>query len=746
MKSLYSDLPEVPVGGKKAIRRVVFGLLVLASALIGTLAGLLIVYSTDLPEISELEHYRPSTITEIYDDRGQVIGSFALERRVVATYDDFPKVLHDAILSTEDKNFEQHWGINFWRVLGATYRDIASGSRAQGASTLTMQLSRNLFLSPERHFGRKIQEAMLAIQIERHFTKQQIFTLYCNQIFLGHGIYGFEAGAEFYFNKHAGELKLEEAALLAGLPKAPSYYSPMVYPEHALRRRNLVINNLLEDGKITAEEASRAKAAPLGLNIRPNENSMAPYFVEYVRRYLETKYGASEVHQSGMRVYTSLDPNLQQTANQAVLDGLAAYERRHGWRGHLNNILASGGSLDQYQHPDWQRPLAVGDYVHGLVTSVNPQTATVKLGAYSAVLYPADISWTGHRFPPDILKAGDIIYLRVLALASSGVASTVLEEDSGAQGALLAIDNATGDIKAMVGGRDYEESKFNRATQAQRQVGSSFKPFIFSAAVDRGAQPDDKILDAPTTFISGGMPYTPHNFDHRFQGNITLRQAMADSRNIPAVKLADRVGMQTVIDYVRRFGINSPIPDYLPVALGAADLTLFEQTTAYSVFPNDGVRIQPRFIRKVTDYEGDVLEENFPEAKDVTSARTARIMVSLLQDVVQHGTGFAASQLKHALAGKTGTTNDFTDAWFVGFSPSLTCGVWVGYDEKKTLGEKETGAAAALPIWLDFMRVAVSDPARKDESFPPMLQTEKKMVARKASLAFPGRATDSEAH
>jgi penicillin-binding protein 1A len=384
--------------------------------------------------------------------------------------------------------------------------------------------------------------------------------------------------------------------------------------------------------------------------------------------------------------------------------------------------------------------------VHGLVTSVNPQTATVKLGIYSAVLYPADISWTGHRFPPEILKAGDIIYLRVVELSSSRVAGTVLEQDSGAQGALLAIDNATGDIKAMVGGRDYEESKFNRVTQAQRQVGSSFKPFIFSAAVDRGAEPDDKILDAPTTFISGGMPYTPHNYDHRFQGSITLRQAMADSRNVPAVKLAERVGMPAVIDYVRRFGINSPIPDYLPVALGAADLTLYEQTSAYSVFPNDGVRIQPRFIRKVTDYEGNVLEENFPEAKDVTSQRTARIMVSLLEDVVQHGTGFAASKLKHALAGKTGTTNDFTDAWFMGFSPSLTCGVWVGYDEKKTLGEKETGAAAALPIWLDFMRVAVSDPARKDESFPPMIEQEKKMVARKAGLTFPGAVTDAEAH
>jgi penicillin-binding protein 1A len=746
MKFLYSDLPEFHVGGKKLVRRVVFALLVLTSALVGSLAGLLIVYSTDLPQISELERYRPSTITEIYDDRGQVIGSFALQRRVLASYDDFPKVLHDAIISTEDKSFEKHWGINFWRVLGATYRDISSGSHAQGASTLTMQLSRNLFLSSERHFSRKVQEAMLAIQIERHFTKQQIFTMYCNQIFLGHGVYGFEAGAQFYFNKHARDLTLEEAALLAGLPKGPSYYSPISYPNHALKRRNMVINNLLEDGKITEEEANRAKAAPLGLNLQAPENSLAPYFVEEVRRYLEKKYGADEVHESGMRVYTSLDLDLQKAANQAVLDGLAAYERRHGWQGHLKNVLEAGGSLEKYQHPDWDQPQAVNGYVHALVTSVNQQTATLKFGSYTSVLYPADIAWTGHHSPQDIFRPGDIVYVKILALNSIHVAKTILEQDSGAQGALLALDNATGDVKAMVGGRDFNESKFNRATQAQRQVGSSFKPFVYSAAVDRGADPDDMILDAPTTFNSGGVPYTPHNFDFRFEGNITLRRALADSRNIPAVKLAERVGMPAVIDTVHRFGITSPVPAFLPVALGAADLTLYEETAAYSVFPNDGLLIEPRYIRKVTDYEGHVLEENFPEARDVTTARTARIMVSLLQDVVEHGTGFAASKLKHPLAGKTGTTNDFTDAWFVGFSPSVTCGVWVGFDEKKSLGSKETGGQAALPIWIDFMHVAIADPDKRNESFLPPIEPASRSALKKASLSFPLHPADAEAH
>jgi penicillin-binding protein 1A len=747
MKFLYSALPEVHVAGRKLVGRVVFGLLVLASALMGTLAGLLIVYSTDLPQVSELERYRPSTITELYDDHGQVIGSFALQRRVLASYDDFPKVLRDAILSTEDKNFEQHWGINFWRVLGATYRDLTSGSRAQGASTLTMQLSRNLFLSPERHFSRKIQEMMLAIQIERHFTKQQIFTMYCNQIFLGHGVYGFEAGAQYYFNKPAKDLKLEEAALLAGLPKGPSLYSPLSSPERSLKRRNVVLNNMVEDGKITVEEGNRAKAAPVTLNIQPIGNSPAPYFVEEVRRYLEKKYGASEVHEGGLRVYSSLNLELQKAANQAVLDGLAAYERRHGWRGHLHNVLDTT-NLYKYEHPDWDQPISAGGYVHALVMETTSQSARVKFGGYVATISSPDIAWTHHHWPQEILNSGDIAYVKVLSLAGDHTAKVSLEQDSGTQAALMAIDNSTGDILAMVGGRDFQESKFNRATQALRQVGSSFKPFVYTAAVDQGAEPDDLILDAPTTFSSGGVPYSPHNFDYKFEGNITLRHALAESRNVPAVKLAQRVGMSTVIDYVRKFGVTSPVPAYLPVALGAADLTLYEQTAAYTVFPNDGLRIEPRYIRKVADYDGHVLEENFTDAKEVTSARTARIMVSLLQEVVLHGTGASAAKLKHPLAGKTGTTNDFTDAWFVGFSPSVTCGVWIGFDENKSLGSKETGAQAALPIWIDFMRAAISDSARASETFQPLPEhkggTAVALKKPEANVTEP--PTDTEAH
>ena len=717
MSTLLTKAPPKRAAKKHVVGWVIFGVLVLASAAFGALAGLLFVYSTDLPQVEELEHYRPSSITELYDDQGRVVGSFALQRRVIASYNDFPQPLRDAVISTEDKEFEKHWGVNFYRIFGAAWRDVVSGSKAQGASTLTMQLARNLFLSPERTYRRKLQEIMLSLQIERRFTKPQIFTMYANQIFLGHGVYGFEAGSEFYFGKKAKDLTLEEAALLAGLPKAPNFYSPINNPERALRRRNLVINNMLEDGKITADEANRAKDAPLKLNVQWDTNALAPYFVEEVRQYLEKKYGSDKVHEGGLRVYTTLDLDLQNNANRAVLDGLAAYERRHGWKERLRNAVTMGATLDSFRDPDWQQPLTAGSYVHALLRSVSSTNAIVIFGKYRATLGRNEIAWTGRRSPRELFSVGDIVYVKVQSLAADGTAKVSLEQDSGTQGALIAIDNATGDIKAMVGGRDFEQSKFNRATQALRQVGSAFKPYVYTTAIEKGASPDDVILDSPVTFSTASGPYAPHNYDGKFEGNITLRRALAQSRNIPALKLADRLGMKAIIETARRFGITSPLPAYLPVAIGAAEVTLIEQTAAFTTFPNDGVRVVPRYIRRVTDYQGQVLEEDYPEVKDVITPQTARVMTSMLQQVVQHGTAYAAASLKHPLAGKTGTTNDFTDAWFIGFSPSITCGVWVGFDEKKTLGNKETGARAALPIWMDFMRTPLQ--GSDNENFTP---------------------------
>ncbi len=707
MEAALEEAGVSPPARQKMVRRFVFGLLVLLSALIGALTGLLLVYSTDLPQVEELENYRPISTTELYDIHGRTIGSFALQRRVVASYADFPKSLRDALISTEDKDFYRHLGVNVWRIAGAAYRDFESGGRVQGASTLTMQLARNLFLSPDRSFHRKIQEVLLAIQIERRFTKEQIFTLYANQIYLGHGVYGFEAASEFYFSKPAKQLTLEQAALIAGLPKSPVSYSPVIHPERALRRRNLVINSMLEDGKITASQATDARNAPLELNLAHDLNSLAPYFVEEVRRYLENKYGTDQVHEGGLRVYTTLDMDWQRAANQAVLDGLAVYERRHGWQGHLENILLEGQTLASYQHPDWDAQLDPGDYAHALVTAVSPSgSASLKVGHYVATLAQAEVVWTQQKLAK-LLTLGDIVYVKLLALGVDGKAKVSLEQDSGAQGALLAIDNASGDIRAMVGGRDFILSKFNRATQALRQVGSSFKPYVYTAAIDQGARPDDTVLDAPVTFQSASGLYSPHNFDNKYEGTITLRRALAQSRNIPALKLADRTGIRTVEDYARKFGITSPLPPYLPVAIGAAEVTLFEQTSAFSVFPDDGVRLVPRLITKVADYDGRVLEEDYPDVK----------------------TAIAAAKLKLPLAGKTGTTNDFTDAWFVGFSPSVTAGVWVGYDEKKSLGAKETGARAALPIWMEFMTAALTgkDPGQfqPPPNLPPRAEAPK---------------------
>src|SRR6266516_2718876 len=440
MPAVLEELQSVESRRRKLVGRIVFGLMVLLSALIGTLGGLLLIYSTDLPQVERLENYRPISTTELYDIHGRTIGSFALQRRVVASYNDFPKVLRDALISIEDKSFYRHSGINIWRIIGAAYRDVESGERAQGASTLTMQLARNLFLSPDRSYHRKIQEALLAIQIERRFTKEQIFTLYANQIYLGHGVYGFEAASEYYFSKPAKQLTLDEAAFIAGLPKSPVYYSPINHPDRALHRRNLVINSMLEDGKITALQATDARTQPMRLNLAHDPNSQAPYFVEEVRRYLENKYGTDEVHEGGLRVYTTLDMNLQAAANQSVLDGLAAYERRHGWKGHLENILLQDQTLANFKHPDWDADFTSGSYAHALVTTVSSSFATVRFGAYTANLSQSDVAWTQQKIAK-IFTVGDVVYIKLLGPDPTGKARVSLEQDSGAQGALLAIDN-----------------------------------------------------------------------------------------------------------------------------------------------------------------------------------------------------------------------------------------------------------------------------------------------------------------
>ena len=705
-------------GGKKLAGRLTFLVLLLLAVISGSLTGLMLVYSVDLPQIADLERYHPETTTELLDVHGHVFGSFALERRQVVPYTAISPLLRQAVISIEDKNFESHWGVNLVRVVGAAYHDLISNGRGQGASTLTMQLARDLFLSPQRTFRRKLQEVFLSIQIERSFTKEQIFTLYANQIYLGQGVYGFEAGANYYFSKHANDLTLPEAAMLAGLPKSPVGYSPITSPDRAFRRRNTVINAMLEDGVITAAQANAAKAAPLGLHIQPPANSVAPWFVEEVRRELERQFGAEQVHEAGLRVYTTLDLNLQQVANRAVLDGLAAYERSRGWHGHLLNVIAAGGSLDELRHPDWSETPAPGMYMHALVTDVLPYQVSARIGQQQLILGPDDWAWTKQKSADSFLKRGDIIYVHIVPSTNSNLwLQATLEQDSGVEGSMLAVDNASGEVLAMVGGRDFNLSQFNRATQAERQTGSSFKPYVYTTAIEEGAKPDEMILDAPVTFTTPGGPYTPRNFDGTFEGKVSLVHAFADSRNIPAVKLADRVGIRKVIATAHRFGLTGNMPPFLPVALGAVEATLEEQVGAFSSFPNDGVRVAPHLIRRVTNADGATLSEGSEDVSEATSAKTARSMIQLFKAVVGYGgTAAAAAALKHPVGGKTGTTSDYADAWFIGFSPSVTCGVWIGYDTRQSLGDQETGAHAALPIWMDFMRVAIAD--HPDEKFP----------------------------
>ncbi len=692
-----------------------FKILLGLSCVFGVMCGLVIVYSVDLPQMEELARYRPSTTTELLDVHGREIGSFALERRVVVPFSDIPPVLHDAIISIEDKSFERNWGVNLVRAAEAAYLDVHSHSRAQGSSTLTMQLARNLFLSAQKTYSRKLQEIFLTVQIERRFTKQQIFTLYCNQIYLGHGRYGFEAGSEYYFSKHVKDLTLSEAALLAALPKGPEAYSPIRYPERALKRRNLVLSEMAHDGKISEEQAERAAGEPLGLKIEVPPNSIAPYFVEEVRRQLEKEYGVDEVHGAGLRVYTTLDLDLQEVANKAVLDGTAKYERRHGWKGNLQNVAAAGLDTETYRHPDWTEAVVDGTYIHGMVTEVTKRGVSVKLGLQTAEMTPADWVWT-QQVGTGFLKVGDLVYVRVESIGDGGVVKAKLEQDSGVQGSLMAVDNANGEVLAMVGGRDFALSQFNRATQAQRQVGSSFKPYVYTAAIESGMKPTDIVVDAPTSFKTPSGWYTPHNYEPDWKGAMTLTQAFEESRNIPALKLADKVGIKTVIETARRFGIVSDLPPYLPIAIGAADITLAEQVGGFSVFPNDGIRIEPHYIKRVTETDGVPLDAHAPKVTEAISVDTARQMMVMLQAVTSHGTAASASSLHHPLGGKTGTTNNFTDAWFVGFSPSVTCGVWVGFDSRESLGSKETGAKAALPIWMDFMTAAID--GKDDEAFP----------------------------
>lgn len=736
----FVHLPTISIRGRKFVGRFVFGILLLFSIGIGALSGLLFVYMSDLPQVGALEDYRPDVITEVYADDGQIIGSFALERRLIVDFRRIPRVLQEAVISVEDQNFEKHIGVDFRRILSAAWTDLIRWKKKEGASTLTQQLGRNLFLTPDKSFKRKFQEILLSIQIERRYSKQQIMTLYVNQVYIGNGLYGFAAGADYFFNKSIEQLTLEEAALLAGLPQRPSATSPITNPRACVARRNHVLDRMVAERKISPEQAEAAKKKPIVLHLHQANNDLAPYFIEDIRQYLESKYGTETVHEKGLKVYTTLNVAMQRSANQSLRQGLRDYDKRHGWRGIQQNILKDHkGNFESFQHEDWKPPIVPGAILAGLVLEVNPRYSVVKIGGYLSHVAPADFAWTRISSPLKIFQAGDVALFRVVSVDEKGrLLKLSLEQEPQIQGALLALEPATGEVKAMVGGYDFETSKFNHATQALRQVGSSFKPYVYTTALMDGMKPDDTVLDAPVSFPSGGGLYTPHNYDGKYEGVITLRRALAQSRNIPALKIAAKIGIKNVIDTAKKFGITSKMEPYLPTALGAADITLWEQTSAFSTFPDDGVRISPHEIRRVTSYSGEVLEEDYPQVSEVIPSEVARNMVTLMRGVVEFGTSTRAKILKRPVAGKTGTTNDFTDAWFIGYTPSLVCGVWVGFDEKKSIGKGETGAKAALPIFIQFMQTVY-------DNKPPEEFFHEETPVLKASASLPSKVDTPDA-
>ncbi len=713
--------------------------LFIVAAMLGIVSGVVFAYVGDLPQVSALDDYTPSTITRVYASGGRLIGEFATQRRVVVSYDQINPLLRQAIVSTEDAEFERHFGVNFWRILAAAVTDILERRAAQGASTLTQQLARNLRdqfgLTNEKSIERKIKEAILAVQIEKRYTKKEIFTIYCNQMYLGHGAYGVEAASRLYFSKSNRELTLDEAALIAGLFQSPERQSPFVDMKRAVARRNVVLQRMADEHYITQPQADAARQKPIVTRGQPTQPpGIAPFFVEEVRKHLEKRYGAKVLYENGLSVTTTLEPKLQEIANRAIEHGLRRYDKRHGYRKAKRNVLTEGHTVEAFRDERWSRPIAAGDIVPAVVVGIGkpapPTAARLRIGRYHADLGRDGFAWTRRASAADLFKPGDLIEVQVTAVdEASGAATVTLEQTPQAEAALIAIENRTGQIKAMVGGWNFSRSKFNRAVQAYRQLGSTFKPILYTAAVDRGYTPSSIIVDAPVSYPAGnGQIYAPHNYDHKFEGAITLRRALEDSRNIPAIKMMDTLGPKNVIGYAKRFGFQEDFPPYLPIALGAGDATLLEVTSAYTAFPNQGVRMTPFEVVKVVDRDGNLLEENRGEPNDVIRADTAFVMTNLLRGVILRGTAAAAAPLamQWPIAGKTGTVDDNTDAWFIGFDPDLTVGVWIGFDEKKSLGAIEQGSFAALPMWLEFMKAYIDQ--RPDKDHPPQFQAPGNIV------------------
>jgi penicillin-binding protein 1A len=702
-------------------------LIILSSSI--AIGGIYFYLSRDLPKISSLTDYRPPVITTVYSDDNRKIAEFYNERRIVIPLSEMPRMLIDAFIAAEDARFFKHKGIDFLSIIRAYFKNIEAGTIVQGGSTITQQVTKSFLLTPEKNYTRKIKEVILAYRIDKKFTKEEILFLYLNQIYLGHGAYGVEAAAENYFGKSTKDLNLAECAILAGLPQAPSRYSPFRSPEKAKQRQIYVLNRMIAEGYITNIQAT--EAINTKLDIKPRRNwyiEKVPFYTEHIRRYIEKKYGPDALYNDGLKIYTAVNIETQKVARKEIEKGLKALDKRQGYRGPIKYLATEEieAFSKQLQEELEKNPVEEGKIVNGVVIEVNDtnNTATVRIGNAQGIININSMRWarkpdpevsyyeTRVEHPGEVLSIGDVILVNIKnKIEDSDLWELELEQEPKAQAALLSIEAETGHVKAMVGGRDFRESQFNRAIQSKRQPGSAFKPIIYAAAIDKGFTPASVIIDSSIVFEDSENNFTwkPKNYEEKFHGPTLLRDALAKSRNVVTIKILKDIGIDYAIDYARKVGITSDLSRDLSIALGSSGMSLLEIVTAYSVFANIGYLIEPVFITQIIDRDGNVLEEANIKRKKVIDQSTAYIITSLLEGVVKYGTGRRVQELNRPVAGKTGTTNNLYDAWFVGYTPRYITGTWVGFDDESSLGKSETGSRAASPIWLGFMKHVLAD-------------------------------------
>ena len=708
----------------------------LAMALVAVLVGSMVVgglvlavfyleLDRSLPSIQSLKNYHPPLVSSVYAADGSLIGEFYAERRYLVSLQEVPPHVVKAFLASEDVRFYEHGGVDLPGIIRASLKNLEAGEIVQGGSTITQQVVKSLLLTPEKTYLRKLKEAVLAYRIDHALSKNEILSMYLNQIYFGAGAYGVEAAARTYFDKHTAALTLAEGAMLAGLPKAPSRFSPTQNFSVAKDRQEYVLKRMAEVGFITSEEARKALAEPLRF-AKPKHWTLKALnsFTEEVRRQVEARYGRDGLYKEGFSIYTTLDVRAQEIAQKALDWGLRDLDKRHSrYRGIHLNVPREDWPNTLKILAERNRELAQGLVAAALVTGHDERTGVCQLqfGNGTGKLPPSGWQWTqvSDKRAARMFRVGDIIRVRLDKLQDDKSWQTVLEQDPGMEGAFMAMVPETGRVLCMVGGRDFEKSQFNRCTQAVRQPGSAFKPVIYAAALDKGFTQASMLIDSPVAFDDHSLRgvWKPENYDQQFWGPILLRKALIHSRNVVTVKLLNQIGVDYAISYARQLGIKSPLSPTLALALGASGVTLEELLTAYSPFVNQGGRVAPYLVEKILDRHGRLVEEHQVSRESVISPQTAYLVNHLLQGVVEEGTGKKAKELGRPAAGKTGTTNEMKDAWFVGFTPSTLAGVWVGYDDHTiSLGKGETGGRAACPIWLYFMKEWLKN--EPVESFP----------------------------